>query len=114
MLPPVLRMMWASASFSPRVGVERGVSIQVRTASLRSGRGVSLRNSWVRAYTSLAARTSSMTVMDLQLGFDGLGDVVETGEALEFLADFAVAADEEASGISEPGAELVGDFLAAV
>jgi len=47
-----------------------------------------------------------MTVMELQLGFDGFGDVVETGEALEFLDDFAVATDEEAGGISEQAPNL--------
>ena len=35
----------ASPVFRPRVRIERRVSMQVRTASLRSGRGVSLRNS---------------------------------------------------------------------
>src|SRR5258707_15636723 len=49
----------------------------------------------------------------LQLRFDSFGDVVETGEALEFLDDFAVATDEEAGGISEQAAEFVGDFVAA-
>src|SRR5882762_9916940 len=47
-MPPALRMMCASPVFRPRVRMESRVSIQVRTASLRSGRGVSLRNSWVR------------------------------------------------------------------
>src|SRR5216684_4833392 len=51
--------------------------------------------------------------MQLQLRLDGFGDVVETGEALELLDDFAVATDEEAGGISEKAAELVGDFVAA-
>ena len=37
------------AFFSPRVRVESRVSMQVRTASLRSGRGVRWRNSCVRA-----------------------------------------------------------------
>src|SRR5258708_19529814 len=46
----------------------------------------------------------------LQLRLDSFGDVVETGEALEFLDDFAVTADEEASGITEQAAELRGDF----
>src|SRR5260370_31419133 len=49
----------------------------------------------------------------LQLRFDGFGDVVETGEALEFLDDFAVATDEKAGWITEQAAELVGDFVAA-
>src|SRR5260221_625219 len=49
----------------------------------------------------------------LQLRFDSFGDVVETGEALEFFDDFAVATDEEASGITEQAAELVGDFVVA-
>src|SRR5260370_26907992 len=49
----------------------------------------------------------------LQLRLDSFGDVVETGEALEFLDDFAVATDEEASGITEQAAELVGDFVVA-
>lgn len=35
-------------SLRPRVRIERRVSMQVRTASLRSGRGVSFRNSCVR------------------------------------------------------------------
>src|SRR5713226_626526 len=50
---------------------------------------------------------------ELQLRFDGFGDVVETGEALEFLHHFAVAIDEEAGGITEKAAEFVGDFVAA-
>src|SRR5258708_5045037 len=49
----------------------------------------------------------------LQLRFDGFGEVVETGEALEFLDDFAVATDEKAGWITEQAAELVGDFVAA-
>jgi len=47
-MPPALRMIWASPSCSPKVRVESRVSIQVSTASLRSGRGVSRRSSWVR------------------------------------------------------------------
>src|SRR5713226_7211676 len=48
----------------------------------------------------------------LELRFDGFGDIVVTGKALEFFNDFAVATDEEAGGISEQAAELVGDFVA--
>src|ERR1700674_4231648 len=62
-IPPALRMMCASPVFRPRVRIESRVSIQVRTSSLRSGRGVNLRNSCVREYISFAATISSMTLM---------------------------------------------------
>src|SRR5260370_21480205 len=50
---------------------------------------------------------------ELQLRFDGFGKFFVADPALDFFHDFAVTGDEEAGGVAEKAAELVGDFVVA-
>src|SRR5437016_996267 len=50
---------------------------------------------------------------ELQLRFDGFGKFLVANQTLNFFYDFAVARDEETSGVAEETAELVGDFVVA-
>src|SRR6201984_1790261 len=60
------------------------------------------------AKASLALFAGALKLAALQLGFDRFGDFLVVDEALCFFHDFAVAGDEEAGGIAEQPAELVG------
>src|SRR5439155_19440570 len=49
----------------------------------------------------------------LELGFDGLGELFVADQALNLFHDFSVAGNEEARGVAEKTAELVGDLVVA-
>src|SRR5258708_2645296 len=63
--------------------------------------------------TKERARHAVPPYEELQLRFDGFGEFFVADQTLNFFHDFPVAGDEEAGGIAEKAAELVGDFVVA-